>query len=79
MSEELTESSGPDENERGKRASFDPHSGEVHGSGSGAGGGGNPREDFDSDQAAGAGTDPHGGPKPIDQAAERDIDRDEGV
>src|SRR3546814_9941848 len=36
------------QNERGKRASFDPKSGEVHGSGSGAGGGGNPREDYDS-------------------------------
>ena len=45
----------PERSERGKPASFDPRSGEVHGSGSGAGGGGNPDEDFDSDPMAGAG------------------------
>ncbi|HEX4694369.1 hypothetical protein [Sphingomonas sp.] len=38
----------------GKRASFDPQTGEVHGSGMGAGGG-NPGEDYDSDPAAGDG------------------------
>lgn len=38
----------------GRRASFDPQTGEVHGSGSSAGGG-NPGEDFDSDSAGGDG------------------------
>ncbi|GAA0671376.1 hypothetical protein FHT00_001903 [Sphingomonas insulae] len=41
--------------ENGRRASFDPATGAVHGSGSGAGGGGNPGEDFESDPAAGDG------------------------
>jgi hypothetical protein len=40
--------------ENGRRASFDPRTGEVHGSGAGAGGG-NPGEDFDSDSASGDG------------------------
>lgn len=40
--------------ENGRRASFDPRTGEVHGSGSGAGGG-NPGEDFESDPAGGDG------------------------
>lgn len=40
--------------EAGRRASFDPRTGEVHGSGMGAGGG-NPGEDHDSDPAAGDG------------------------
>lgn len=40
--------------ENGRRASFDPATGAVHGSGSGAGGG-NPGEDFDSDAAGGYG------------------------
>lgn len=40
--------------ENGRRASFDPATGEVHGSGSGTGGG-NPGEDFASDSAAGDG------------------------
>ena len=40
--------------DNGRRASFDPQTGEVHGSGSGAGGG-NPGEDFDSDAATGDG------------------------
>ena len=44
---------GPDAVEHGKRATFDPKSGEVHGSGSGAGGG-SPNEDFD-DSAGGGG------------------------
>lgn len=64
--------------ERGKRASFDRQSGAVHGSGSGAGGGGNPDEDYDQDAAAGAGAEPAGGPRPIERAVDRPIDRDEG-
>ncbi|USU06023.1 hypothetical protein NF699_04900 [Sphingomonadaceae bacterium OTU29LAMAA1] len=40
--------------ENGRRASFDPKTGAVHGSGSSAGGG-NPGEDFASDAAAGDG------------------------
>lgn len=67
------------DDERGKRATFDPKSGEVHGSGSGAGGGGNPREDYDSDPMTGAGVPHEGGPRPIDQADTRPIDKDEGV
>ena len=47
--------------ERGKRASFDRTTGEVHGSGAGAGGG-NPAEDYDSDPNSGAGAEPAGGP-----------------
>ena len=68
-----------EDSERGKRASFDPQSGEVHGSGSGAGGGGNRKEDYDSDPMAGAGAEPAGAPKPIDRAVNRPIDPDEGV
>lgn len=68
-----------EERERGKRASFDPVSGEVHGSGSGAGGGGNPREDYDSDAASGAGEEPPHGPRSIDRAVQRPIDPDEGI
>ena len=48
--------------ERGKRASFDRKTGEVHGSGAGAGGGGNPAEDYDSDPNSGAGAEPPGAP-----------------
>jgi hypothetical protein len=40
--------------DNGRRASFDPRTGEVHGSGSGAGGG-HRGEDFDSDSASGDG------------------------
>jgi hypothetical protein len=40
--------------DNGKRASYDPATGAVHGSGSGAGGG-NEGEDFDSDAATGDG------------------------
>ena len=65
--------------ERGKRASFNPKSGEVHGSGSGAGGGGNRQEDYDSDPMAGAGAEPPHGPRQADEAVERPIDRDEGI
>jgi hypothetical protein len=64
--------------ERGKPASFDRRTGEVHGSGSGAGGG-NPREDFDSDPTAGAGQQAPHGARPIERAVERPIDPDEGV
>jgi hypothetical protein len=67
------------DDERGKRASFDPKTGKVHGSGSGAGGGGNLREDYDSDPMAGAGAKPAGGPRRIDRARPRPIDPDEGV
>ena len=49
-----------DDSERGKRATFDRRTGEVHGSGSGAGGEGNPNEDYDSDPMAGAGAEPDG-------------------
>jgi len=75
---EMVAQGGPEDSERGKRASFDPKSGEVHGSGSGAGGGGNPREDYDSDSMAGAGSKPPGAPRPIYEAIERPIDADEG-
>ena len=68
----------PQDSERGKRASFDPKSGEVHGSGSGAGGGGNPKEDYDSDPKGGGGSELAGGPRPIDKAVKRPIDADEG-
>lgn len=68
-----------DDDERGKRATFDPKSGEVHGSGSGAGGGGNPREDYDSDPMAGAGVPHEGGPRPEGEALDRPIDKDEGI
>jgi hypothetical protein len=58
--------------ERGKRATIDRKTGEVHGSGSGAGGNGNPREDYDSQAyAGGGGPKAVGGPKPIDQAERR--------
>ena len=68
---------GPSDGERGNPAAFDPESGEVSGSGSGAGGG-NPGEDFDSDPMAGSGSDPAGGPRERDRAADRPIDPDEG-
>ena len=70
---------GPDPVEHGKRATFDPKSGEVHGSGSGAGGGGNPREDYDGDPMAGAGQAPQGDARPIEEAVQRPIDPDEGA
>ena len=68
-----------EKSERGRRATFDPKTGEVHGSGSGAGGNGNPDEDYDSDPMAGAGAKPQGGPRSRDEAADRPIDPDEGV
>jgi hypothetical protein len=57
--------------ERGKPASFDPRSGEVHGSGSGAGGGGNRDEDYDDDSAAGFDR------RPAGEAVRRPNDPDE--
>ena len=68
-----------EESERGKRASFDPVSGEVHGSGSGAGGGGNSEEDYDQDPMAGAGRDLPGAPRSASEGVDRPIDPDEGV
>ena len=70
---------GPATSERGRPATYDPKSGEVHGSGSGAGGGGNKREDHDGDPMAGAGQESAGDARPIDRAAPRTIDPDEGV
>ena len=65
--------------ERGRRASFDRTTGEVHGSGSGAGGEGNPGEDYDKDPMAGAGAEPLKGPRPADRSAARPVDPDEGA
>ena len=65
--------------ERGKPATFDPDSGEVHGSGSGAGGGGNRDEDYDDDPMAGSRREPAGAPRPADEAKDRPIDPDEGI
>ncbi|MBA3677348.1 MAG: hypothetical protein H0W74_08095 [Sphingosinicella sp.] len=70
---------GTRESERGKRASFDPRTGEVHGAGSGAGGGGNAQEDYDSDPMAGGGAEPAGAPRPQGENPQRPIDQDEGV
>jgi hypothetical protein len=67
------------DSERGKRASFDSKTGEVHGSGSGAGGEGNPAEDYDRDPMSGSGAEPLKGPRPADGAPRRPIDPDEGV
>jgi len=63
--------------ERGRPATFDPKSGEVHGSGSG--GGGNRDEDYDQDPMAGAGAEPAHGPKTAEEAPGRAVDPDEGV
>ena len=68
---------GGKRSERGRRATFDPRSGEVHGSGSGSGGEGNPGEDYDKE--AGAGAEPMKGPRRAGKAAERAIDPDEGI
>ena len=64
--------------ERGRRAGFDPVTGEVHGAGAGAGGN-NPAEDYDDDPISGGGREPVGGPRPASNAADRAIDPDEGV
>ena len=70
---------GPDAAEHGKPGTFDPKTGEVHGSGSGAGGGGNPREDHDGDPMAGAGHEPVGDARRIEEKIVRPIDADEGA
>ena len=70
---------GTEEIERGKRASFDPATGEVHGSGAGAGANANPGEDYDNDQIAGDGDDQIGGPRPRSAGIDRAIDPDEGA
>ena len=67
------------DSERGKPASFDRGSGEVHGSGADAGGGGQGREDYDQDPMAGSGQEPPHGARPSDRAVKRPIDPDEGV
>ncbi|HEX8525715.1 hypothetical protein [Allosphingosinicella sp.] len=61
--DESVRESTPARVERGRRASFDCKTGEVHGSGSGSGGEGNPREDYDQDPMAGAGAELHKGPR----------------
>jgi len=68
-----------DKSERGQPATFDPKSGEVHGSGSGAGGGGNAQEDYDQDPMAGAGAEPPHGPRTADEAADRPAGPDEAI
>jgi hypothetical protein len=65
--EEGAQAMAETDRERGKPASFDPKSGEVHGSGSGAGGGGNPDEDYDQDPIAGGGAEPPHGPGARDE------------
>ena len=70
---------GPNSVEHGKPATYDPKSGEVHGSGSGAGGGGNPREDHDGDPMAGAGHEPVGDARRVEEKIVRPIDADEGA
>lgn len=65
-------SEGDRNSERGRRASVDRSSGEVHGAGSGAGGG-DPREDYDNDPTAGGGEDP------MAAAAAGDREGDAGV
>jgi hypothetical protein len=67
------------DSERGRPATFDPKTGEVHGAGSGAGGGGNPNEDYDQDPMAGSGAEPPHGPRAADSAEDRPIDPDEGI
>lgn len=67
---------GPPQNpamppENGRRASFDPVTGAVHGSGSSAGGG-NPGEDFASDSAGGAGY-PITGSEGLDKDGDTDL------
>ena len=69
---------GSDKIERGKRAGFDPVSGEVHGSGAGAGANSNPGEEYDARSVAGDGDDQSGGPRPRSQGIDRPIDPDEG-
>src|SRR4051812_39334852 len=68
-----------DDSERGKPASFDRRTGEVHGSGSGAGGGGNPDEDYDQDPESGSGKEDFGRPRRAAESVDRPIDPDEGT
>jgi len=68
----------PEQSERGKRAGFDPRSGEVHGSGSGTGANSGSDEDYDGEPMAGGGSDAVGGPRAEDEAIHRPIDPDEG-
>jgi hypothetical protein len=75
----MADDTGDRGGERGRPASFDPKSGEVHGSGSGAGGGGNPAEDYDQDPMAGAGAEPPHGPRAAAAGADRPVDPDEGI
>ena len=63
--------------DRGRRAGFDPATGEVHGSGSGAGGG-NPSEDYDGDPMAGGGSEPEGGPRSVDEGVSAPKDKHQG-
>jgi hypothetical protein len=65
------------DSERGKPASFNPRSGEVHGSGADSGGGGGGREDYDQDSAAGSGQEPPLGPG--DAGADRPVDPKQGA
>ena len=75
----MTDQDKAKESDRGKRASFDPQSGEVHGSGSGAGANSGSDEDHDGDPMAGGGSDAVGGPRRIDEAIQRPTDPDEGI
>ena len=68
----------PKSKERGEPGRFDARTGEVHGSGSGAGGEGTPGEDYDSDPMAGSGAEPHGAPRPADEAEPPPRDRHQG-
>ena len=67
-----------DGDERGERASFDPKSGEVHGSGAGAGANANPGEDYNEDRVGGNVRDQSGGPRPRSKGIDRPTDREEG-
>ena len=73
----MTDKGSPSK-ERGRPASFDPRTGEVHGSGSGAGGEGTPGEDYDADPMAGSGAEPDGAPRPADGAKRPRRDRHQG-
>ncbi|HEV2865402.1 MAG TPA: hypothetical protein VGX37_02725 [Allosphingosinicella sp.] len=72
------ESERDEDAERGKPATFDRRTGEVHGSGSGTGGGGNPNEDYDADPMAGAGAAPAAAPRPEEEAEHGPPDRLDG-
>ena len=78
---DISSTSGGDRRspERGKPASVDRLTGEVHGAGSDAGGGGNAAEDYDSDAASGSGAEPQGAPRPIGEAERLPEDRQQGT